>query len=166
MTRRRIALFAFAALTIALAGGAAFLSTQERASDLAQIAALEPAAGMQKAAGLPDERKAHILGNHKHGAGVSCKSEFPAGWSDEKIFSTLQTMAANDNMPWKHEDNGYDVAEQDVDGLKVRVVLNREENIIVTGYPVSVERNPCPSSRSRRMAPANDNAAGYQPAEQ
>lgn len=166
MTRRRIALFAFAALAIAVAGGAAFLTTQQRADDIAQIAMLEPATGLAKTAGLPGDRKAHILGNHKHGAGVSCKSEFPAGWSDEKIFSTLQAMAANDNMPWEHEDNGYDVAEQDVDGLKVRVVLNREENVIVTGYPVNVERNPCPSSRSRRMAPANDSAPAPEQADQ
>lgn len=162
MARRRIVLFACAVLAFTAAGGAAFLMMQKRADNLLAMnaAGINPAVGIQKAVDLPEDRKAHIVENHRHGSGVSCKSEFPAKWSDEKIFSTLRAMAANDNIPWTHEDNGYDVAEQDVDGLKVRVVLNREENIIVTGYPVSVERNPCPSSRGRRnVAPANDNAA-------
>jgi hypothetical protein len=96
--------------------------------------------------------KAHILANHKSGTSVACKSEFPATWNDEKIIETLKALAANDNVDWKQEDNGYFVGEQEIDGLKVRAVVNREDNTIVTGYPISVELNPCPTKE-----PASDN---------
>lgn len=152
---RRVALLGLAALAFIAAGAAAFLTIQQRTNDLRTAAALEPAAGVEIT--LPDESRLHIIENHRHGSGKACKSEFPVGWKDEKIFQTLKTLAANDNIPWQQEDNGYYVGEQDIDGLKVRVVLNREENIIVTGYPVNVERNPCPL-RGRQPDPANDNA--------
>lgn len=122
------------------------------------LANLEPAAGEEASADmdadptLPEEKKAHILAHHKSGTGVACKSEFPATWNDDKIIETVKALAANDNVDWKQEDNGYFVGEQDVDGLKVRAVVNREDNTIVTGYPISVERNPCPTRE-----PANDN---------
>ncbi|MCC6597486.1 MAG: EndoU domain-containing protein [Alphaproteobacteria bacterium] len=138
-----------------LSGGAMILYAQGDGNGQ-YLAALEPAAGAQIS--LPDERKAHIMSNHAHGTGIACKSEFPADWNEQKILSTLKDLAANDNLEWTHEDNGYDVGEQEIDGLKVRVVLNRAKNIIITGYPVSVERNPCPSSRRRRPdEAANDN---------
>lgn len=155
MKNARLALLALAFAAFAAAGGAALFSTGERPeAPSAQVASLTPEAGVQ-IVDLPEERKAHILENHRHGAGKACKSEFPAGWSDEKILSALEKLAANDNIPWKQEDNGYHVGEQDVEGLRLRVVLNREENILVTGYPVNVERNPCTSSRSLRQSAGN-----------
>lgn len=129
-----------------------------------ELANLEPAAGEETpsatvALRLPEERKAHILENHKDGTGVACKSEFPASWTDEQIIANVQKLAANDNLEWKQEDNGYYVAEAPVDDLTLRVVVNRAENSIVTGYPVSVVRNPCPARE-----PANDNVPAQEPA--
>jgi hypothetical protein len=91
-------------------------------------------------------------GGHKHGVGIPCKSEFPADWSDEKIVETVEMIAVNDNLPWRHEGNGYDVVEQEIDGVKTRVVLRRKNGYIVSAYPTNTGRNPCPA-----RAPANDN---------
>lgn len=98
----------------------------------------------------------HILqgdeggGGHMHGANKPCKSEFPEDWDAAYIISTVQQVAANDNVDWKQQVNGYYVGEQSVDGIKVRVVLDREKESVITSYPVNVPRNPCPN-------PANDN---------
>ncbi len=174
MNRRNIA-FAVALVLIAVG---AYMSVQRPGSqttgetqeiamaedDISALANLEPAAGEDdvgaapaeaapETLSLPEERKAHILDNHKDGTGVACKSEFPASWTDEQIIANVQKLASNDNANWKQEDNGYYVAEAPADDITLRVVVNREDNTIVTAYPISVERNPCP-----RRTPANDNA--------
>lgn len=102
-------------------------------------------------------REKHILygdatgGGHKFGAGKPCKSEFPQDWDDTKIIGTIERIAANDNLFWKEEPNGYHSAEQSVDGVRIRVVLDKQKDDVVTGYPVNRKRNPC------GPAPANDN---------
>lgn len=104
---------------------------------------------------ISEQRRTHILygdktgGGHLHGVGKPCKSEFPADWSSEEIVETVQSIAANDNLNWKSQRNGYAVAEQMVEGIRVRVVLDRNRQDVVTAYPVNVMRNPCPA--------ANDN---------
>ncbi len=106
---------------------------------------------------ISEQRQTHILhgdktgGGHKFGTGKACKSEFPKEWNNEEIIETIQTMAANDNVDWKKQKNGYYVSEQTKDGVKVRVVLDRERDDVVTAYPVNVKRNACPPQ------PANDN---------
>jgi filamentous hemagglutinin len=114
---------------------------------------------------LSHARESHILfgddtgGGHKYGVGKPCKSEFPAEWSDEDIITAIQNIAANDNLSWKKGENGYYVAEKEINTLKIRVVLDGARQNIITGYPVNVPRNPCP-------APANDNEVmGPPPAE-
>lgn len=107
---------------------------------------------------IPPRREAHILygdasgGGHKAGIGKPCKSEFPADWNDDKIIGTIGRIAANDNLFWKEEPNGYYTAEQSIEGVRIRVVLDKEKDDVVTGYPVNVKRNPCPA-----RTPANDN---------
>lgn len=96
----------------------------------------------------------HRGGGHKHGVGQPCKSEFPANWNNQKIIEEVQAIAANDNLKWRRQDNGYWVTERTVDGIRVRVVQNKERDDVITAYPVNVTRNPCPS---RAGAPANDN---------
>lgn len=102
--------------------------------------------------GLSKSRINHILygdatgGGHKFGTGAPCKSEFPASWNDTDIIDTVKTMAANDNLDWKQQDNGYYVAEQNAsDGTRVRVVLDREGDDVITAYPVNTRRNACPA---------------------
>lgn len=97
----------------------------------------------------------HILhgnssgGGHLHGAGKPCKSEFPADWNAQKIIDTTRRIAANDNLDWRQEDNGYYVTEQMVDGVNVRVVLGKQKARVVTSYPVNLPRNPCPANDNR-----------------
>lgn len=89
-------------------------------------------------------------GGHLHGTGKPCKSEFPADWDADEVTAHVKSVAANDNLDWEKQDNGYYVAEQAVEGIRVRVVLNRDRSGIVTAYPTNVKRNPCPRA-------ANDN---------
>jgi hypothetical protein len=101
-------------------------------------------------------RQTHILtgdatgGGHRAGTNKPCKSEFPPEWSDDKIIVTIGKIAANDNLFWKEQDNGYYVAEQSVDGVRVRVVMDKQRAHVITGYPTNLPRNPC-------RTPANDN---------
>ena len=105
---------------------------------------------------LSPSARTHILygdakgGGHLHGVGTACKSEFPASWDADKVIQTIQLIAANDNLNWRRESNGYYVAEQKQDGINVRVVLDREKDDIVTAYPVGGPRNPCPANDNRR----------------
>ncbi len=107
---------------------------------------------------LTEKRRKHILygngksGGHKHGVGTPCKSEFPENWDDEKIISVTKKIAANDNLPWKQQDNGYHVSEYFEDNVKVRVVLGEKKQRVITSYPLNLPRNPCPP-----VGPANDN---------
>ncbi len=104
---------------------------------------------------IPESARAHILygdargGGHLAGAGKPCKSEFPEDWDDAKIINEAARIAANDNLNWRRQKNGYEAAEDFVDGVKVRVVVNARKQEVVTAYPVNVRRNPCPA--------ANDN---------
>lgn len=98
---------------------------------------------------LSDSRAQHILygdhkgGGHRHGAGKPCKSEFPQAWDDAQIIDVTRKIAANDNLDWERQDNGYYVAESFEGSTKVRVVLGREKRRVITSYPVNVRRNPC-----------------------
>ena len=86
-------------------------------------------------------------GGHLHGTGAPCKSEFPASWTREKIARDIPLLAANDNLNWKESRNGYVIADTvTADGLKVRIVVDPQDNEIVTAYPTNVARNPCPAN--------------------
>jgi hypothetical protein len=112
--------------------------------------------GKDAPAVLTDARRVHILygdqsgGGHLSGVGKPCKSEFPSDWTEEKITRTVEQIAANDNLNWKRQENGYYTVNRMVEDVRVRVVVDRRKNEIVTAYPVNIGRNPCP-------APANDN---------
>jgi len=102
------------------------------------------------------QRKQHILygdkngGGHLHGTGHACKSEFPADWSADKVIRTVETQAANDNLRWTQQDNGYYVAETPVEQVKIRIVVDADKKNIITAYPVNVARNPCPAANDNR----------------
>ncbi len=98
---------------------------------------------------LTQGRMEHILygdntgGGHLYGTGKPCKSEFPENWDSAQIIETVEQIAANDNLKWRKELNGYYTAEEKIDGIKVRVVLSDTKGRIITAYPVNVKRNPC-----------------------
>lgn len=100
---------------------------------------------------LSARAKNHILygddngGGHKYGIGKPCKSEFPKNWDEEKIITTVKKIAANDNLNWERQNNGYFVSEQNEGNIRVRVVMGDQRQNIITAYPVNVKRNPCPT---------------------
>ncbi len=110
---------------------------------------------------LTPQRQQHILygdgrgGGHLHGAGKPCKSEFPKAWDAAAVITRVKQLAANDNAGWEQQNNGYWVAEQRVDNVQVRVVLDDRRATIITAYPINVPRNACPYPRQNK--PANDN---------
>lgn len=101
---------------------------------------------------ISERRIEHILygdttgGGHRYGAGVPCKSEFPQSWDDQKIIDTTKRIAANDNLNWRQEGNGYFVTEKMEDGIRVRVVMDGQRQNVITSYPTNVARNPCPAN--------------------
>lgn len=129
---------------------------------LGQVNPLHPVADIQQKIAsvtaidnptLTSARLRHITdgdargGGHLHGTGAPCKSEFPASWTREKIARDIPLLAANDNLNWKESRNGYVTADTvTADGLKVRIVVDPQDNEIVTAYPTNVARNPCPAN--------------------
>jgi|GEM_PF-2406504 len=109
-----------------------------------------------KASRISPQRREHILhgdatgGGHMHGANKPCKSEFPEHWNEDTIIKEVELIAANDNLAWQQQRNGYYVTEQKVGTVKVRVVKGRNGKDVITAYPTNVKRNPCPRH-------ANDN---------
>lgn len=101
---------------------------------------------------ISPQRKVHILhgdhtgGGHIYGAGKPCKSEFPQSWDEDKIIKEINLVAANDNLKWEQQSNGYHVTESYVDDVKVRVVKGRENKQVITAYPLNTGRNPCPAN--------------------
>ncbi len=102
------------------------------------------------ASAITSERRTHILygdatgGGHKFGTGAPCKSEFPKHWDDKTIIKEIELIAANDNLNWEQQRNGYYVTEQKVGTVKVRVVKGRDNKNVITAYPTNTQRNPCP----------------------
>ncbi len=105
---------------------------------------------------ITPERRTHILygdatgGGHKFGTGTPCKSEFPKHWSDDTIIKEIEVIAANDNLNWEQQRNGYYVTEQKIGTIKVRVVKGRKNKQVITAYPTNTKRNPCPSNDNFR----------------
>lgn len=95
---------------------------------------------------VTDQRRKHILygdhtgGGHKFGAGQPGKTEFPQSWDDEKIISTA-LIIANDATIEMRPSGRYWLKAKDVDGLPVRVVLDKEKGEVVTTYPLIGKRN-------------------------
>lgn len=100
---------------------------------------------------LTDAGLAHIAegdnrgGGHLHGTGKPCKSEFPRDWTKARLEKEIPLLAANDNLTWTQQRNGYVVAETSVENLRLRIVVDPKDNEIVTAYPTNVPRNPCPA---------------------
>ncbi len=98
---------------------------------------------------VSDKARQHILygdasgGGHIYGANKPCKSEFPQDWDAQEIISTVEKLAANDNLNWRREDNGYYVTEAFEDDVKIRVVLGNQQEQVITAYPLNQKRNPC-----------------------
>lgn len=105
-----------------------------------------------RASHVSEKRRTHILygdatgGGHLYGQGKPCKSEFPKHWDEKTIIKEIDLIAANDNLNWEQQRNGYYVTEQKIGTVKVRVVKARNGEDVITAYPTNVTRNPCPAN--------------------
>jgi hypothetical protein len=102
---------------------------------------------------LPPEQARHILdgdgpdkrgGGHRHGTGRPRKTEFPEGWSDEVILSTVEQVAREpDTAKWKN--GGCWLATGERDGVRVNVAV-RPDGRVLTAWPEpggrGVRQNP------------------------
>ncbi len=94
------------------------------------------------------ERRLHILegdargGGHRPGRGIPNKSEFPRGWSDDRIIGTIEEVANDPEAARRLEADGRTVVTGRRHGVDIRVVIDRDGRSIVTGYPTSTPRNP------------------------
>lgn len=108
-----------------------------------------------KASAISKKRRTHILygdasgGGHLYGTGAPCKSEFPQNWDKNTVLNKIDLIAANDNLNWKKQRNGYYAAEQKIGNINIRVIKGRQNKQVITAYPLNTGRNPCPN-------PAND----------
>lgn len=100
------------------------------------------------------DRKArtHILdgdgptsGGHRFGTGIPGKSEFPKGWSDEKIVKVVSDIAKDPETQWSKPDmRGYTTASSSHEGVDIKVVYDTVKDRVVTGYPTNTPKNPKP----------------------
>lgn len=104
-----------------------------------------PGAGQ---ATVSPQRRVHILegdargGGHRPGRGLPDKSEFPHGWSDERIIAAIEDVANDPASRRRTEADGRAVVTGERHGVAVRVVIERDGRSIVTGYPLNMPRNP------------------------
>lgn len=96
---------------------------------------------------LDPKGEQHVLdgdktgGGHRSGTGRPGKSEFPSGWSDERIkgeISDIATDPASSRSPGR---GGREVVRGTRGGVDIEVIIEPNGRI-VTGYPTNVPRNP------------------------
>jgi hypothetical protein len=93
------------------------------------------------------QRRRHILdgdatgGGHRPGTGNPGKSEFPQGWSDDKIMHEISDIATDPNAAIRSGRGGRTIAEGTRDGIDIRIIQERNVDI-VSGFPTNVPRNP------------------------
>jgi len=101
---------------------------------------------------ITPERIVHVLegdktgGGHRHGTGKPGKTEFPAGWDDEKIIdSALDVARKPDKPPVRQDRNDTWLCSGTRANVEVSVVVARSGEI-VSGWPEEggpgVVRNP------------------------
>jgi hypothetical protein len=103
--------------------------------------------GSDKPSLVDPKGEEHILdgdetgGGHRPGTGKPGKSEFPSGWTDEKIVGEISDVATDPNSARSPSRGGRTVVEGTRDGTDIRVIVDPSGRI-VTGYPTNTPRNP------------------------
>ncbi|CAN7425089.1 EndoU domain-containing protein [Acidovorax sp. LjRoot74] len=108
----------------------------------------EPKKGEAPKPSLLDPKgETHVLdgdatgGGHAPGTGKPGKSEFPSGWSREKIAGEISDVATDPSSTTSPGRNGRTVVNGTRDGVDIQVIVEPNGRI-VTGYPTNVPRNP------------------------
>ena len=80
-------------------------------------------------------------GGHRPGTGFPGKSEFPAGWSDEKIMHEISDIATDPSLAGRPGNRvGDSFINGTRDGVDIEVLIRNDQ--IWTGYPTNLPRNP------------------------
>lgn len=74
------------------------------------------------------------------GSRISGKSEFPQGWSDNRVIDAISDIATDPNASRAIGRGGRTVVEGVRDGINIRVIVGKDGEII-TGFPTNVWRN-------------------------
>lgn len=96
---------------------------------------------------LDPKGEQHILdgdktgGGHRPGTGSPGKSEFPSGWSDDRIKGEISDVATDPASSRSPGRNGREVVRGTRGGIDIEVIVEPNGRI-VTGYPTNVPRNP------------------------
>lgn len=96
---------------------------------------------------LDPKGEQHILdgdktgGGHRPGTGKPGKSEFPSGWSDDRIKGEISDVATDPASSRSPGRNGREVVRGTRGGVDIEVIVEPNGRI-VTGYPTNVPRNP------------------------
>jgi Bacterial EndoU nuclease len=96
---------------------------------------------------IDSKGEAHILdgdatgGGHRPGTGEPGKSEFPSGWSDDRIKGEISDVATDPDSTRTPGRDGRTVVKGTRDGVDIRVIIDRNGRI-VTGFPTNQPRNP------------------------
>ena len=88
---------------------------------------------------LPEDRRVHILegdgpgspgGGHRHGTGRPGKTEFPAGWDDDKIVSVVEDVTRSpDTVVWQGFNSRWRVT-GDRDSVTVTSIVRPDGKIL------------------------------------
>jgi hypothetical protein len=93
------------------------------------------------------KRRRHILdgdatgGGHRPGTGHPGKSEFPTGWSDDRIMHEISDIATDPSLTSTVGRGGRTVTNGTRDGIDIRVIQEGNGDI-VSGFPTNMQRNP------------------------
>jgi RHS repeat-associated protein len=126
-----------------------FILGSDRLGVVGLAAPLEAPAQIEKAVeyvNLADKTATtHILdgdatgGGHLAGSGIPGKSEFPVGWSREKVMHEISDVAT-DPASKVTRVGQTTLVEGTREGVEIKVVIR--DGRIVTGYPTNLPRNP------------------------
>jgi RHS repeat-associated protein len=89
----------------------------------------------------------HVLGGdatgggHRPGTGRPGKSEFPSGWSDDRITGEISDVATDPGSSRTPGRGGRTVVNGTRGGVNIDVIIEPNGRI-VTGYPTNLPRNP------------------------
>ena len=86
--------------------------------------------------------------NHRAGAGVLKKTEFPSHWDDERIIHQISDIATDPSLVRQIDDRETPYVVGTRDGVEIRANFFPDDHAkagqITTGYPINVPENPGP----------------------
>lgn len=100
---------------------------------------------------VSQKAETHILdgdsngrGGHRFGTGRPGKTEFPRGWSDDKIIKAVESVANDPALSSHLRRDRREEVRGTRDGIDILVVIERGGMEIVTAYPTNTPMNPVP----------------------